>query len=319
MTEPRLPAGYRVSRPTLAAAVDIYDLVAACDTAVLGKPDVTPDDIVDELVEPGFVPGTDGWLVHDPRGRLVGYAWACRKGDSENVDAAVVTPADEDATAAYLWPLVQRRAVTIARELGHRRVVIDAGVYRADAHRRGLVQAQGFELAATFQRLRIDHDGPLPRPAPPPGVTLRFGAEGDEVRRMGHAVRNESFADHFGFAPNTFEDWATSLEASSSHDWTQLRVAMVGDEPAGMILGTNSFADDENCGYVRVLGVRKEFRGQGLARFLLRLAFAYDAGLGREGTYLHVDQMGAPALGLYLSEGMRQTLVMDVWRRTITT
>jgi len=94
---------------------------------------------------------------------------------------------------------------------------------------------------------------------------------------------------------------------------------MVGDEPAGMILGTNSFADDENCGYVRVLGVRKEFRGQGLARFLLRLAFAYDAGLGREGTYLHVDQMGAPALGLYLSEGMRQTLVMDVWRRTITT
>src|SRR3954471_15152841 len=131
MTEPRLPAGYRVSRPTLAAAVDIYDLVAACDTAVLGKPDVTPDDIVDELVEPGFVPGTDGWLVHDPRGRLVGYAWACRKGDSENVDAAVVTPADEDATAAYLWPLVQRRAVTIARELGHRRVVIDAGVYRA--------------------------------------------------------------------------------------------------------------------------------------------------------------------------------------------
>src|SRR5690349_3748984 len=80
MTEPRLPVGYRVSRPSLAAAVEIYDLVAACDTAVLGKPDVTPDDIVDELVEPGFVPETDGWLVHDADDQLVGYAWACRKG-----------------------------------------------------------------------------------------------------------------------------------------------------------------------------------------------------------------------------------------------
>ena len=317
VTEPTLPTGYRVSRPSLDAAVEIYDLVAACDTAVLGRPDVTPDDIVDELVEPGFVPATDGWLVHDPRGRLVGYAWACRKGSSENVDVAVVTPAGEDKVAEYIWPVVRRRSVEIARELGHDRVVIDVGVYRADTHRRGLLAAQGFEHAATFQRLRIDHSGPRRTPATPAGVVVRNGSEGEDVLRLGHSVRNEAFAEHFGFVANPFDEWSTNLAASSSNDWSQLRVAMVDGEAAGMILGTNSFAEDENCGYVRVLGVRKRFRGRGLARFLLRLAFAYDAGLGREGTYLHVDEVGAPALGLYLSEGMRPTLVTDVWRRTL--
>ncbi len=286
MTEPSLPRGYRLSRPDLDSAAEIYDLVAAVDTAVLGRPDVTPDDVADELVEPGFEPATDGWLVHDPDGRLVAWAWACGKGDSENVDVAVITPVGEGEVAAYLWPLVQRRAVEIAAGLGYDRVVIDAGAYRDDEHRRRQLVSHGFEHAATFQRLRIDHDGPRPRPTR---------------------------------VANDYADWLARMQASSANDWSQLRVAFVAGEPAAMLLGTNSFAEDENCGYVRTLGVRKKFRGLGLARYLLRLAFAADAANGRFGTYLHVDSVGVPAVALYTSEGMRPTLVMDVWRRTLST
>jgi ribosomal protein S18 acetylase RimI-like enzyme len=294
-------------------------LVAASDSDILGRPDLTPDDIAAELMEPGFDRDTDGWLVHDPTGRLVAWAWACRKGDSDNVDVTVVARTAEDGVAAHLWPLVQRRAVEIARALGHGRVVMDTGAYRADGHRRAQLTGQGFEHAATFQRLRIDHDGPRPRPPAPTGAVIRNGAEGVAVRRLGHEIRNESFAEHFGFVPTAFADWATGLEASGAHDWAQLRVVAIAGEPAAMLLGTDSFADDENCGYVRTLGVRKKFRGRGLARYLLRLAFADDAAGGRVGTYLHVDSVGAPALGLYLSEGMRRTLVMDVWRKTVST
>jgi mycothiol synthase len=317
--EPMLPVGFRISRPTLDDAGAIYRLVAACDTDVLGSPDLTPDDIADELAEPGFDRDTDGWLVHDPAGRLVAWAWACRKGDSNNVDVTVVARTAEDTVAAHLWPLVQRRAVEIARELGHDRVVMDTGAYRGDANRRDQLTGQGFEHAATFQRLRIDHDGPRPHPPAPRGSRVRNGVEGVDVRRLGHQIRNESFAEHFGFVPTDFVEWAAGLEASSTHDWAQLRVVTVAGEPAAMLLSTNSFADDENCGYVRTLGVRKEFRGFGLARYLLRLAFADDAARGRAGTYLHVDSVGTPALGLYLSEGMRETLVMDVWRKTLPT
>jgi ribosomal protein S18 acetylase RimI-like enzyme len=308
-----LPVGYRISRPTLDDAGPIFELIAACDTDILGRPDLTLDDIADELVEPDFDRDTDGWLIHEPGGRLVAWAWACRKGDSDNVDVTVVTRTTDDAVAEHLWPLVQRRAVEIARELGHDRVVMDTGAYRVDVRR------QAFEHAATFQRLRIDHRAPRPEPVRPAGVMIRNGTEGEDVRRFGHAIRNEAFADHFGFVQTDFVDWAAQLEASNTHDWAQLRVVTIAGAPAAMLLGTNNFVDDENCGYVRILGVCKEFRGRGLARYLLRLAFHYDAGNRRVGTYLHVDSVGTPALGLYLSEGMRQTLVMDIWRKTLPT
>jgi mycothiol synthase len=317
--EPNPPAGYRVSRPTPADAAAIFHLIATCDTELLGRPDLTLDDIVDELAEPGFDRDTDGWLIHGPDGRLVAWGWACRKGDSDNVDVTVVTRTTDQAVPGYLWPLVQRRATEIARELGHDRVVMDTGAYRADLRRREELADQGFEHAATFQRLRIDHTGARAQPVRPAGVVIRPGTDGEEVRRAGHLVRNESFADHFGFVATDYADWTGQLEASSAHDWAQLTVALVAGEPAAMLLGADSFVDDENCGYVRTLGVRKQFRGRGLARYLLRLAFARDAAAGRVGTYLHVDSVGAPALGLYLSEGMRQIMMMDIWRKTLPT
>jgi len=59
-------------------------------------------------------------------------------------------------------------------------------------------------------------------------------------------------------------------------------------------------------------------RGRGLARLLLRQAFAEDARRGQMGTLLHVDTNNVtPALDLYLSVGMRAVLVVDVWRRAL--
>ena len=102
---------------------------------------------------------------------------------------------------------------------------------------------------------------------------------------------------------------------SSSHDWSQLRVAYLGGQPVAMLQGNDQFVDDENCGYVQRLGVRPEARGLGLARLLLRQAFVADARRGRQGTLLHVDTNNpTPALDLYLGVGMRAVLVIDVWR-----
>ncbi|MCB1017359.1 MAG: GNAT family N-acetyltransferase [Acidimicrobiales bacterium] len=47
--------------------------------------------------------------------------------------------------------------------------------------------------------------------------------------------------------------------------------------PAAMLHAHDGFLADEGCGYVRHVGVRRERRGQGLARLLLRTAFAADA------------------------------------------
>jgi ribosomal protein S18 acetylase RimI-like enzyme len=314
-----LPPGYTLRRPTVDDAHAIHELVVLSDTAAIGRADATLDDIRDELIEPGFDMAVDGWLVHSPAGRLVTWAWACRKGTSDNVDVAVITAPDDDAAAAHLFGLVRERAVEIARELGHPRAVVDAGAYRQDERQRGHLAAAGYAPAATFQRLRIDHDGPRPYPVDPDGVTVIDGTHGEDVRRRAHAVRNESFAEHFGSVPLDYDEWVKGLEASYSHDWAQLRLVLVDGEPAAMLLGTDNFRYDENCGYVRTLGVLRPYRGRGLARHLLRIAFAFDAANGRAGTMLHVDSVGAAAVGLYTSEGMRPVLISDVWRQTVPT
>ncbi|WP_084963509.1 GNAT family N-acetyltransferase [Thermoactinospora rubra] len=308
---------YTLRRPAPGDAAEIFRLVTAAHTAVLGFVDATLDDIADELAEPGFDLDRDGWLAHDADGRPAGWAWACRKGDSDNVDIdVIVRPGGEDL-AEQLWATVIGRAREIARELGHQAVTLDVGVYRADTAQQERARAHGFAPATGFHRMRIDFDGPVPEPDPPPGVTLHPTLT-DEARRQAHAIHEESFADHFGFVPSSYAGWHERREASSTHDWTQGLVARVDGEPAAALLAGNQFAADEDCGYVAMLGVLPRFRGRGLARLLLRTAFARDAARGRKGTILHVDANNVtPALGLYTSAGMRQVLAIDVWRRRL--
>ncbi|MEU4836208.1 GNAT family N-acetyltransferase [Streptosporangium sp. NPDC023615] len=312
-----IPAGYVTRRPRADDAPRIHELISLCDVQVIGKADMTLDDVADQFGDPSFDPKTDGWLVHDATGRVAAWAWAWRKGTSGNVDVDVVAhPAVPELTGP-LWDTVTGRAREIAAGLGHERAVVDIALYREDGGKRAVAAARGFTAATTFIRLRADHTGSIRHPALPAGVTVHDGLT-DEVRRQGHAVEQAGFAEHFGFAPKGYDEWYDELASSASTDWSQLAVARLDGEPAAMLLGTDAFLGDENCGYVRRLAVLPAFRGRGLGRFMLRGAFTRDAGRGRAGTYLHVDaNNGTPALDLYLSVGMRQVLAIDVWRRTI--
>jgi len=313
-----LPAGYTARAATIDDAKDIYDVIAAHQVPVVGKPDTTLEDVVDELAEPDWNIDTDGWLVHDPEGFAVGWGWACRKGDSSNVDIDIyVVPEHADGVAAWLWQTAQERAKGIGRQLGHAEVTIDIGVFPDDAIVREIAVANGFAPAATFIRMRIDHTRLREHPAPLDGVELRPAAD-EPVRRDALTIRNEAFADHFGSIARTYEDWAAEREASSAHDWALVHVAYVEGLPAALLLRTNNFVPDENCGYVLTLGTMPRFRNRGIASYLLRYAFAEDAEAGRAGTILHVDiNPERPALGFYRRNGMHPIRTIDIYRRSL--
>ena len=311
-----LPAGYTWRRPAFDDAEAIYGFVAQRNIAIIGYPDLTLDDVRDELEEPGFDPAADGWLVHDNGGALIGYGWVYRNGDSDLVNADAM---GEDATVAdWLWAEVMARAAAIGAALGHREVKLDVGIYRADEAQRARVSALGFTPATTFQRLRIDFDAEPAEPMVPDGVVVRTGPGDEAFHREAHSVSTRAFVEHFGFVAKSFEEWHKGVEASSSHDWAQLSVAYVDGEPVAMLRGSDQFVQDEGCGYIPTVAVLPAARGRGLAKFLLRRAFADDFRRGRKGTILHVDTNNVtPALGLYLGVGMRPVLVIDVWRRTM--
>lgn len=303
---------YEIRRPAVADAATVHELVAEHDIEVTGRPDWTLDDIADTLKELDL--DHDSWLVRSD-GRLLGWGYARRNGASENVDIDV--QAREPGAAALLWDMALGRAADLAREAGHDHAVVDISLYEQDKAMREAAERRGFAPATSFHRMRADHSGV--RPVFLPGVGVEAGAPGCEaVLRTAHRVHQEGFAEHFGFVPKTFEEWTAEMESSSANDWGQLLLARVHGEPAAMLLGTDHFVSDENCGYVRTLAVRPGFRGYGLGKLLLSRAFAADERRGRVGTILHVDSNNVtPALGLYESVGMRPVLVIDVWRAVV--
>ena len=311
-----LPTGYRDRAPTPDDAEALLELIAAYNTPLVGHADYTLDDVRDGLVEPGFDPERDGWLVFDGAGRLVGYGWAYGIGACRQVRIEVL--AVDDAVRPHLFDRTLARAREMASSAGQIEVTVDHGIYRVDEALRAHVTALGFEPATTFHRMRVDHDRPVARPPEPPQVTLREGAPDEATRRAAHEVRMASFADHFGFVHQGYDEWHVLHEAKSTFDWSQVLVADLDDRPVGVCIRTDQFLEDENCGYIADLGVLAEARGRGIARFLLQHAFAVDAADGRTGTVLHVDTNNTtPALGLYESVGMRPVLVVDAWCRTL--
>jgi mycothiol synthase len=310
-----LPAGLTFRRPTKDDAEAIFELVAARNTATVGFADYTLDDMLDELTEPGFDLAQDGWLVF-AGDDLTGYGTVFGKGDHHLLDIDLY--AADPAVADWLLGQVLGRAQELARAHGNSEVTIDAGAYRADDAKRELLAGHGFAPGTTYHRMRIDHPGPVAVPDVPAGVVIRRGAQDEETRRTAHALLTESFDGQYGFISRTYEEWFASRDAQSTFDWSQLHIAELDGRAVAFIENNDQFVEDENCNYVSRLGVLDEARGRGLAKFLLRDAFAADAAAGRAGTILHVDTNNpTPALGLYLSVGMQAVLVIDVWRRTL--
>jgi len=297
-------------------AAAVFALVAACNEAVIGNADWTLDDAVEQLGEPGFDAERGAWLVHDATGALVGFA--CLRPEGEGIVGAEVFAGD-DRVVAWLLGELTARADELARDEGAGSATIDMGVYRQDDARRSLLTAHGFSVATEFHRMRLDHDADAPHeaPAPPPdGVVVRRGPGDEAFRRAAHAVKEASFAAHFGHVDQPYERWVEQVDSSPVRGWDDLWLAEVDGEPVAMLHAHDGFVADDGCGYVSHVGVLSAFRGRGLAQHLLRTAFAEDAARGRAGTLLHVDTNNpTPALDLYLGLGMRPVLVIDLWRR----
>jgi mycothiol synthase len=316
-TDTSPPAGYTARAPRLDDVAAIAVLAQDYTRAIVGFADYTEDDVRDDLTEPGFDIDHDARLVLDDAGRLAGQATAVAKSGSDLVEIDVV--ATDPRVRAWLFAWALDRAAAAGRAHGQTRVTVDHGVYRADAGLRAEAAAHGLAVATTYHRMRADHDGAVPVPVAPAGVTLRQGTD-PAVRAAAHGVQNAAFAEHFGSVPKPFDEWHEALERKAVFDWAQLWVADLAGEPVAILECNDQFADDEGCGYVASLGVLPRARGRGIAKYLLRHAFAIDAAAGRTGTLLHVDSNNTtPALGVYEAAGMRPVLVIDVWRGSLAT
>ena len=286
-------------------------LVAACDVAVLGRPDFADADLLADLRRDDLE--AYGWFDGDA---LVGYGWAARLGDSARVDIdAYVLPDRDPRLGVGILAFLEERASRLAADAGHGEAVLDIGVYRQDDTSRAWLVERGFETPTSFVRMRIDFDGPVDLPATPVQVRRPEGSEAD--LRLAHRIADASFAEHYSHADTPFESWAERL-TERGPDFATVWLGELAGEAVGVLVGTNQFDADENAGYVRTLGTLASARGCGVGTALVRAYFAAAQQAGRSAVLLHVDTGNVTgALRLYESVGMRPVLTIDAWTKRL--
>ncbi|TCC16968.1 GNAT family N-acetyltransferase [Kribbella speibonae] len=308
-----LPAGYTVRPTTLSDADLIAEQSGRYTSALLGFPKHSAEDVANYLRDPGTDLATDAWIVFDPNGDFAGSASAVPITGGTHLGLDVLSA--EPAVLDWLLDRSERRA----REIGRDEVILKLGVIRQDERLAAVAAARGFAIGTSTHRMRITFDGPVPPPAVPKGIVVRRGTPDEASRRAAHGVLMEAFADQPGTLPRPFEDWAASRESRSTFDWSQVTVVETDGRAVGMTECNHNFVSTDNCGYVGRLGVVPAARGRGLAKFLLRDAFATDAAAGRTGTILHVDAGNpTPAVALYTGAGMHPDLTSDIWTKTVS-
>ncbi|MBO0912820.1 MULTISPECIES: GNAT family N-acetyltransferase [Streptomyces] len=175
-----------------------------------------------------------------------------------------------------------------------------------------LLETHGYERARWWMELELDLEAPLAEPPPAPGV--RFVPYGEEWTERARAAMNDSFRDHWGNQPVTAAEWASGHRLEAFRPDLPL-LAVTPDTHEGERVVGFVFVDvapDEwplrggPFGYITALGVRRDARGQGLARTLLAHVLRALREAGLEHAVLDADSPTG-ALGLYQSLGFTVT------------
>ena len=259
-----LPPGYTSRPATLDDLDDVAALLDAWELEHFGESEAIRSMLQFEWAAAWFDIERDARMIHDADGTLVAYAQHATPDPAQRFEAfGPVHPRFEGrglGSAILDWAEVQTRS---RLEPGSEtRLWNSAPAGNASAIR--LLEAYGYLPIRTFMQLTIDLDPSFEAGLPPEGVTIRpfvAGVDGPAA----FAVLNESFATHFGYWEETFEEWWAQQQADETWDPTLGLVA----ELEGEIVGASNNGVIDGTGYVYELGVLPERQGRGIGRALV--------------------------------------------------
>lgn len=302
----RLPPGYR-SRPAEHPDLDaIVALFTATDLADAGLDEPVRDHLEDEWRSSTFDAGRDTRLVVAGDGKVAAFAKVTGFNPALSLEAhARIHPSHRgrglgEAIVAWAEPHALERSPRLPK------LYVDAPA--GDDAARDLFERHGFVWVRAFWHMERDLGGEIEAAVVPEGIEIRSYRHDDDVRPL-HDALEEAFADHWGFEPYPYEDHVDEMARA---DPGLIAVATAGGEVAGGSVCRML----EGVAWVGVLGVRRAWRGRGIARALLLRTFAAAAERGAPTARLSVDAENTTgATRLYESVGMRVRRAWDVFEK----
>ncbi|MGN7251351.1 GNAT family N-acetyltransferase [Arthrobacter sp. SAFR-014] len=188
-------------------------------------------------------------------------------------------------------------------------------------HQCVLLQECGYEVVRYYNEMHRPLSVPLPEAPLEHGLELVPMQPGlSEALRLAH---NQVFADHWGSEPRDEESWGFVVnDPLARPDLSAVVLESRTGEIAGYQLASydpdNTAARGFSEGYTDLLGVRREFRGRGIAQALLADAMRRFAAAGLDKASLDVDSENPTgAMALYRKMGYAPVNTSLAWDKVL--
>jgi ribosomal protein S18 acetylase RimI-like enzyme len=188
-------------------------------------------------------------------------------------------------------------------------------------HQAELFRRCGFTIVRYYNEMHRPLNMPLP------GIQLDSGFElvamGPHLSERVREAHNDAFRDHWGSEPRDEESWAETVNDPLARPDLS---AVVLDRATGEVAGYQLATHDPQIavtrgfteGYTDLLGVRREYRGRGIASALLADAMRKFAAAGMDKASLDVDSENPTgALALYTKMGYTAVNRSMAWDKTL--
>jgi mycothiol synthase len=309
-----LPTGHDARPPREEDAGAVAEVITASRAAYGDDEVATAQDVLDDWQ--GVDLAQEVIVVTAPDGRIVGYADIYNRRNMRVSVYGNVHPAEQGrgiGTFLVNWSEEWARGRMNSAPDGAK-VAVEHFIDSQNAPACALMEALGYPRIRTVYVMEITLDAALAAPLWPEGVRGRAFVPGQDEYATWRAVET-AFRDLLERPPGSYKRWLAMTESERREPdlWR-----LGEDERDGAIVGTVLGKRFSGGGWVGGVGVRRDWRGKGLALALLHGLFSvYYANSVRE-ISLSVDaDSPSSAPSLYTRAGMQVTKNIGIYRKTL--
>ena len=266
----------------------------------------TPPRISDWLSWPGFTPENDLFIVEFD-GRIVGYM---NIRPELSIDRVVLSCRLhlKHRRKGLAFTLLES-AIHRAREIGAKVAHVD--VMENNAIARKALEKHGFIFVRQYYELKITLSSVDWKEAESASHGCRHLLPGEEASLAD--IQNRSFAEHWGYNPNSEETIAFSI--NRAHSSPEDVVLTCEEDDIVGFCRTEITGNGE--GRISMIGTDPDFRGRGVGRKSLLAGLLYLKSKDVHTVYLTVDTANEAAIALYSSIGFERHNILMTYEKAV--
>ena len=269
--------------------------------------------LAEDLGHPRFQPENNLWLA-ERDGNLIGCVGAFLEPEIGRalLDGLVHPLERKKGIATDLFA----HAVEHARQEGLK--VAQICIPQTNLAAKNLLKRFGFQFIRRFIGMKLDFSTNLLPVTTPATYTIDHLQPGEE--RQLTDIQNQSFADAWGFNPNTTEEITYRINLSSCVP-EDILMACLGDRPIGYCWTRRYFEKHKSSkgakGEIHMLGVDPDFRKQGVGRNVLLAGLSHLKAKGITIVELTTDGEDPVAFRLYESVGFQEMMILEWYEKNL--